>query len=140
MNFWDTSAILPLVIHESTSEQTLEFFDDDGLCIWTLTPVEAMAAVCRLRREKKIAPNDQEEALAHLDRIFKGCTVVKNIERAKARALRLLRLHALKSADALQLAAALLACQDEPQEHHFVTYDNRLKEAARLEGFKIRWE
>jgi hypothetical protein len=53
------------------------------------------------------------------------------------RAKRLLARHTLRAADALQLAAALLAADDDPQRLEFVTLDERLAEAARLEGFRV---
>lgn len=138
MKFWDTSALLPLVIHEATSAAMISFFDqNEPVCIWTLTPIEAASALQRLYREKRLAAKELETAMAHFDQIFKGCLVIKNVERVKSRALRLLRLHSLKSADALQLAAALVSSQEEPQNHHFVTLDKRLKEAAHLEGFLV---
>jgi hypothetical protein len=50
---------------------------------------------------------------------------------------RVLRLHPLRVADALQLAAALVWCQGDPIHHDFVCLDQRLREAARREGFHI---
>lgn len=136
MNFWDTSALLPLVIHESTSELVLEIFGrSQPLCIWTLTVVEATAAICRLHRAGSLTAEKRDAAIAHLEKIIKSCVTVKNLELVKARAKRLLKIHPLKSADALQLAAALVSCQDQPQSHHFITFDKRLKESAGLEGF-----
>ena len=54
--------------------------------------------------------------------------------RVREQAIRLLRLHLLRSADALQLAAALEWAGIPPQGP-FVTLDDRLAEAARREGF-----
>ena len=41
----------------------------------------------------------------------------------------------LRSADSLQLAAALIACGNRPAGHHFLTGDQALKVAAGKEGF-----
>jgi hypothetical protein len=51
------------------------------------------------------------------------------------RALRILAVHPLRSADALQLAAALVYCSEQPREEPFVCLDDRLRQAARTEGF-----
>ena len=51
----------------------------------------------------------------------------------------LLELHPLSAADALQLAAALEACEHKPQGYVFVTGDQRLAEAARLTGFTVEF-
>ncbi|MGB2827951.1 MAG: hypothetical protein WBC50_07130, partial [Dehalococcoidales bacterium] len=50
---------------------------------------------------------------------------------------RLLRLHPLRAADSLQLAAALIWAEKNPKGHHFVCLDNTLREAARNEGFTL---
>jgi predicted nucleic acid-binding protein len=50
--------------------------------------------------------------------------------------MRLLRLHPLQTADALQLAAALVAAEDDPTSQEFLTLDDRLKKAAQLHGFR----
>lgn len=53
------------------------------------------------------------------------------------RAGRLLAAHPLRTADALQLAAALAWCDDVPRGESFVCLDERLREAARREGFAV---
>ncbi len=45
--------------------------------------------------------------------------------------------HPLKSADALQLAAALVWAGNTTRDHHFVCLDKRLRKAAGKEGFRI---
>jgi hypothetical protein len=50
---------------------------------------------------------------------------------------RLLRVHALRGADALQLAAAMSAADGRPSTLEFVCLDRRLVETAAREGFQI---
>jgi hypothetical protein len=45
--------------------------------------------------------------------------------------------HALRAADSLQLAAALVAAEHDPRSLRFVALDHRLAEAARREGFEV---
>lgn len=52
-------------------------------------------------------------------------------------AARLLRVHPLCAADALQLAAARMAAEDRPETLPFVTLDDRLALAAQREGFEV---
>lgn len=52
-------------------------------------------------------------------------------------AKRMLRLHALRAVDALQLAAALTAAEQHPDALDMVCLDQRLCEAARREGFRL---
>jgi len=51
----------------------------------------------------------------------------------------LLERYPLRAADALQLAAALEACDHKPQSFVFVTADQRLADAARKTGFSIEF-
>ena len=55
----------------------------------------------------------------------------------RATAERLLAAHPLRAADALQLAAALLWCQRQTANRELVTFDIRLREAGRREGFRV---
>jgi hypothetical protein len=45
--------------------------------------------------------------------------------------------HPLKTGDAFQLAAALVACEDQPHVFDFVTRHQALAAAARVEGFRV---
>jgi predicted nucleic acid-binding protein len=45
--------------------------------------------------------------------------------------------HALRTGDALQLAAAYVAAERRPPQLHLVTLDDRLAAAARKEGFVV---
>jgi hypothetical protein len=58
-------------------------------------------------------------------------------ERAPA-AARLLRVHPLRTADAFQLAAALLWSHGDPATHAVVSFDHRLHEAAGRIGRRTR--
>ena len=73
-----------------------------------------------------------EESLRVLERAW---TCVDDLAHADRRARRLLALHDLRAADALQLAAALVACDEQPTLLPFVTLDRRLADAARREGY-----
>jgi len=52
-------------------------------------------------------------------------------------AIRLLRVHGLRGADALQLGAALAVAEDQPASLQVVTLDDRLAQTAEREGFRI---
>jgi hypothetical protein len=52
-------------------------------------------------------------------------------------AARFLRVHPLRAADALQLAAAFAAAERRPASLEIVTLDDRLANAARKEGFAV---
>lgn len=71
------------------------------------------------------------------DRLFEGVHAVALADPVRARAKRLLSVHALRAADSLQLGAALTAVEDEPFGWGFVCLDERLSEAASREGFRV---
>lgn len=58
-------------------------------------------------------------------------------DRLRDDARRLVRVHDLRAADALQLAAALAASDDQDDPLPFVTLDERLALAAEREGFPV---
>ncbi len=58
-----------------------------------------------------------------------------NLVRARAR--RLLAVHSLRAADALQLAAASVWRADDPVGAGFVCFDEQLSRAAEREGFAL---
>jgi predicted nucleic acid-binding protein len=62
---------------------------------------------------------------------------VPPVDEVRRRAGRLLSTHVLRAADALQLAAALIYSDENPQEEIFVCLDDRLREAASKEGFRL---
>ncbi len=57
-------------------------------------------------------------------------------EEVRDRAVRLLRVHGLKPADALQFAAARV-WSGHTDRRELVTYNQRLALAARLQGFRV---
>ena len=52
-------------------------------------------------------------------------------------AVRFLRVHPLRAADSLQLAAAFVAAERRPASLEVITLDDRLGAAARKEGFTL---
>ena len=54
MRFWDTSAIVPLMIAEPGSGgPKFGFGSDSEIIVWTLTRVELLSALTRRRRERR---------------------------------------------------------------------------------------
>lgn len=62
---------------------------------------------------------------------------VEPSSRLRQIASRLVRTHPLRAADALQLAAAIMAADGDPQTLPIVTLDERLARAAEREGFPV---
>ena len=77
-------------------------------------------------------------ALERLDSLAEGWNEVQPVAAVRITARRLLRVHPLRTADALQLAAAVVAAEGVPASLDLVTLDDRLAAAARREGFVVR--
>jgi len=138
MRFWDSSAIVPLVCAEAESTRCRTWLREDGaLLVWALTATEVISALTRKRRDGAMEPTifqTGKRRLAHLETSWNEVT---QVDAVRNRARRLLESHPLRAADALQLAAALVAVEERPAAIPFVTFDDRLGEAARREGFTV---
>ena len=139
MRFWDSSAIIPLCLKERVSEAIKGLMKgDEDLVVWWTTRVECLSALSRQKREGVLSPGDEAKARAVLSAIGTAWSEVQPTETVRLRAERLLSIHPLRAADALQLAAALIWAQETPRGLEFVCLDQNLREAALKEGFSIQ--
>lgn len=138
MRFWDSSAVLPLLVGEPTSRAMGEaFVRDPEVVVWWATEVECVSALSRLDRDGALDASGMSDALARLDELALAWHEVQPVARVRQVAIRLLRTHGLRAADAFQLAAAIAAAEDVPRSLPLVTLDGRLALAAQREGFPI---
>jgi predicted nucleic acid-binding protein len=138
MRFWDSSALVPLLVEQDASSRVVAWAAaDDTMVLWTLTTVEIVSALHRLVRERALAEDAAQRAEVRMEQLAHVCHVVVDVESVKALATRLLRLHPLRAFDALQLGAALHWAEDQPHGRTLHTLDNRLAVAARREGFLV---
>jgi uncharacterized protein len=138
MRFWDSSAIVPLLVAQSGSERVDAWFRKDReLVLWTLTGVEITSALWRLVREGALVEGDARVAEQRAAELAAASRVVVDLDSVKAYALRLLRVHSLRAADALQLGAALVWANGRPEGRILCTLDDRLTQAAHREGFIV---
>ena len=139
--FWDSSAVVTLLIAESRSPETVALLRADPVPgIWWTSPLECQSALHRRQREGILSPSELGEALVRLRRLAADFDVVAPSVGLRDQAGLVLARHALRAADALQLAAALLWAEQAPSGEGFVCLDDRLREAARHEGFDVRPE
>lgn len=139
MRFWDSSALVPLLVEESTSQRMADLLRQDAdIALWWGSEVECAGALCRLLRQNDITRSGLQRGLSALERMQETAQEVQPTVEVKARAVRLLSTHLLRAADALQLAAALTWCNEQPRRKVFVCLDHRLRAAAATEGFDIR--
>lgn len=138
MRFWDSSAIVPLLVAESSSIKVMaEYQRDPDLAVWWATQVECVSALARLEREGGLDGPSMVDAMERLDALAQAWQEVQPIARIRQTAIRLLRVHGLRAADALQLGAALAVAEDRPASLEVVTLDDRLGHAAEREGLRV---
>ena len=138
MKYWDPSAIVPVIVPQPDPGGRVTLLEEDSQVMsWWASRVECTSALFRLRRQETIDERGLAQALRRLEAFFGKCLEVSASEEVRKRAIRLLRTHPLRAADALQLAAALVACREDPASLPFVSSDQRLTAAAEREGFTV---
>lgn len=136
VRYWDASALVPLCVTEAGTAAARRMVTD-GIVTWSLSAVEIASAIERRVREKKLGNVDRSAARVALDELAAAWTEISALGPVRDRALRLVATHPLRAADAMQLAAALVAVSDRPAGHDFVSADARLRQAASREGFRV---
>jgi len=138
VKFWDASAIVPLLVAEPTTRplQALAGRDPDML-VWWGSEVECVSALARLERDATLDAKAVSIAFERLKQLADGWHEVEPSDILRESAVRFLRVHPLRAADALQLAAAFMSAERRPASLQVVTLDERLADAARKEGFAL---
>ena len=138
MKFWDASAIVPLLMAESTTNDLqAHAARDPVMLVWWASEVECASAIARLELEGTLELSIAQQAFDRLKRLAQGWHEVDPSDPIRETAVRLLRVHPLRAADALQLAAAFIAAERQPSSLELVILDERLALAARKEGFVV---
>lgn len=138
MRFWDSSAVLPLALREPQSDAMASLLrKDPDVVLWWGTPVESVSALARAVREARLESTAERSGRRVVEALRERAFEVQPSEEVRRRAIRLLGVHPLRAADALQLAAALVWCRERPSHAGFVCLDARLATAATREGFDV---
>lgn len=136
MRFWDASAVVPLILQDSGSAGS-----DDSVArpmfVWWGTELAAVSAIARRERDGALTAAQVQVCLTRLDELATDWVEVSPADELRDLARRLLRVHALRAADSLQLAAALTLAAGDPGALEFVCRDSRLAEAAAREGLGV---
>lgn len=130
MRFWDSSAIVSLLVEQVHTRAVERLaLADDVMALWWLTPVECVSALQRLKREVTMDAPRLRSVGDDLTRMVNRAGQIDPEPEIPLLAMQLLERHPLRAADALQLAAAI-ALSQEIGLTDFVCCDNRLREAA----------
>jgi predicted nucleic acid-binding protein len=138
VRFWDTSALVPLLVAEDATEAVRACYGADPVVLvaWT-TAVECASAIARAERDELLTLAEATAAFARLDELARVWREVEPSDDVRDVARRLLRVHRLRAADALQVASATMAAERRPSSLVVVTLDERLEAAAAREGFPV---
>lgn len=138
MRFWDSSAIVPLLVKEANTDAVLSLKKSDaGRVVWWGTETECLSALARREREGRL---DRDEVLAAeqlLQSVLMASYVVQPCGEVRIIARRLLLTHPLRAGDSLQLAASLYFAGSHAKGIPFVTLDKNLADCAGIEGFPV---
>ena len=138
MRCWDSSALVSLLVEESESPRRLQLLQGDpSVVTWWGSQIECASALNRPHGEGAIDAHGLGRSLEELRLLASTWLEVRPVERVRNRAIRLLRVHPLRGADAVQLAAALIASCEDPPMLDMVCSDIRLSQAASREGFLV---
>jgi len=108
---------------------------DPLMVVWWGTSVEVESALFRRSSNGEIDVGNTERARIRLNFLSNSWIEIQPTDSVREMAKRLIRVHGLRSADSLQLAAALGACGNHPKNQNFLAGDQNLKRAATKEGF-----
>ncbi len=135
--YWDTSALLPLCILQPQTTAAQACFARYEIVTWWATPIEIVSGLNRLERMGTITHSHYLATKPFVQKIVRDFMLVHESAGISKDACALLGLHPLRAADALQLAAALEACEHQPRGYVFITADRRLADAAKKTGFTV---
>jgi predicted nucleic acid-binding protein len=133
VRFWDSSALVPLLSDEPSTDAVYGLFGEDpDTIVACITPVEVTSAITRQAGFNLDLLSLAERRYSVLDTTWR---IVDDYVRVLEVAREVVFRHRLRSGDAIQLASALIASRNEPSTLPFVTTDLELAAAARAEGF-----
>ncbi len=138
MRFWDSSALVPLLSEQTASEVMNSLLREDGaMVVWWGTCAECAVAISRLKREGSFDDESEQGSRAALDEFASDWTEIEPADDMRLLASLLSKDHPLKTADSLQLAAALRWCEGGTEGSGFACLDRTLRRAAMGEGFDV---
>jgi len=138
LRFWDSSAVVVLFVEqEATASLVSHYRREPRMGVWWGTVVECESAIARLVRRGELDPETADDARGRLSKLMRSWSETPPTDAVRQIARRLVARYPLRAADALQIAAALVACEQHPESLPFVCLDTRLAEAARREGFTV---
>src|SRR5207244_2495529 len=113
-----------------------------GAVVAAISRVEVPSAIWRKHRSSQLSAESAAALVAAFEREYAGfgqrpLIPVAMSSEILASAARVVAIHPLRAAYAIQLASALAARTADPGLAHFACFDTRLRAAAAAEGFRL---
>ena len=135
ITYFDTSALIPLIIKEPSSDICIRLWNDATRTISTrLIYPEVRAALAQAKRIHRLTAAQLAEAVEDLDSIASEINYLEITAHIAKSAGVLAEAHALRGSDAVHLASAALTHDDDLV---FVTGDHTLGSAAQAIGLSV---
>ena len=135
--FWDASALVPLCVPSQNPGNGRRLLREYPPIVWWGSALETISALARLRRQHFLTDAQHDAARDRLDALRRTWREIQPSSRLEELAEDQIARHELRAADALQLAAALVWCNQRPKNRPLLCRDVRLREAARDQGFVL---
>jgi predicted nucleic acid-binding protein len=130
---------MPLCALQPQTARAEALYKRYEIAVWWATPVEMVSGLTRLRRMGDLGLSQFAAGKQRAEKLSLVWSMIQPVSSIANQACRLLEIYPLRAADALQLAAALEKCGQNPHGRILVTGDQRLAEAARLSGFSVEF-
>lgn len=135
--FWDASVLVTLCVEQTATPRSLLFEGKYRIAVWWATHVEIASALAQLHRQQKITASEYAHGTQQAEGMANLWRVIAPSAKIALDACAALERYPLRAEDALQLAAAMEWCEGKPRGNAFLTFDQRLREAAGLAGFTL---
>ena len=127
IGYCDTSAVVPLIIEEPSSDLCKRFWEDSDVVVTSrLCYVEAAAALSQAERANRLTATQLRKALKSLDAIWDEMEIIEVDDMLVKSAATIARKHALRGYDAIHCASAHII---DDEELVAASGDKRLLEA-----------
>ena len=137
MHYFDASALLKRYVREAGSAKVRRRLAEALPATCRFSAVEIASALMRRRREGALTDEERDRAMVALTADMAALLVAELTPAMVERAQGLLQKHPLRAGDAVQLASALFLQEQLGEPVTFHAFDDRLVEAARLEGLTL---
>ena len=140
--YFDSSALVKNYVEEADSDVVQELLRTSLPVTSRFTAIEIASALARRFRAGQLTMTERDRMMADLNQDIDALYVVKLAPEVVSGTIRLLRTHALRSADALQLACCCLVPERVETPVRFIGFDAKLNEVAQREEpaqASMRW-